>query len=122
MDPVSNKTLLAKLNSFRAIDGLPPYKDWRASRHQPMLDAYIQATLKMVEESEGDLPSYKQFARYEKSAIVHPVDFIHTFLAEHGDKMTRKEAVHHLVTREGINYSTARTQYQRWFAGHKKVK
>lgn len=62
------------------------------------------------------LPTYKQMANYEHSSIEKPVAFIHQWLANFGADLTRKQAVASLMS-FGINYSTARTQYQRWFAG-----
>lgn len=135
-----NKFLLAQLNTFRKAEGLTPFADWRKARHQPMLDEYIAKTdaimsnlAEVVAEVDAfdndkivtavkseEIPSYKEFARYDKSAVDKPVGFIHQFLAHHGDKLTRKEAVHALVSGYGVNYSTARTQYQRWYAANKK--
>jgi hypothetical protein len=60
------------------------------------------------------LPTYKQIATYKKSTIEKPVDFVHSYL-DANPEMTRKQAVSALVA-QGVNYSTARTQYQRWFS------
>jgi len=63
------------------------------------------------------LPGYKVLARESagtKSKIEKPVDFVHAFLDANPD-MKRKEAVAALIAK-GVNYSTARTQYQRWFS------
>lgn len=73
---------------------------------------------KAVQEKAAELAkskTYKQIANYDKSAIEKPVAFIHQFLSDNPG-MTRKEAVIALTEGYGINYSTARTQYQRWFA------
>lgn len=132
--------LLAELNAYRAIDGLPPFADWRKARHMPMLEAYINARLAevkdepvVIEEAKGALaakveevtpaakqPAYKVLARMSgaKSAIEKPVEFVHAFLSANPD-LSRKEAVAALVN-EGVNYSTARTQYQKWFSGQPK--
>ncbi len=171
-----NKVLLAKLNAFRAANGLAPIAAWRQARHQPMLDAYNAApqfeasteelasqegrpsteevtsdepdALVITEEGElvreSDLtekeaatlpgakadaedaavvtgsaktPAYKDFANYDRSRIMKPVDFVHSFLDANPD-LPRKAAVQKLVE-AGVNYSTARTQYQRWFAKRK---
>lgn len=61
------------------------------------------------------LPSYKEMANYSPSSIEKPVAFIHQWLANFGADMTRKQAVAALMA-FGINYSTARTQYQRWYS------
>lgn len=139
-----SKQNLELLNSFRAAEGLAPFADWRKARHQPMLDTYmaaaeaeamtshasnLESVVAAVDAFDNDqivtavkeeeIPSYKEFARYDKSAVDKPVGFIHQFLAHHGDKLTRKEAVHALVSGYGVNYSTARTQYQRWYAANK---
>lgn len=65
--------------------------------------------------------SYKQVAHYDKSLVDKPVAFVHAFL-DNNPGMTRKEAVIALTEGYGINYSTARTQYQRWFTEQKKGK
>lgn len=60
------------------------------------------------------IPPYKTFARYAPSCVDSPCAFVHQFLTDHPD-LTRKQAMHVLM-QYGINYSTARTQYQKWFA------
>lgn len=62
-------------------------------------------------------PSYKDFANYDKSSVVKPVEFVHGFL-DANPGLSRKAAVQALVE-AGVNYSTARTQYQRWFTARK---
>lgn len=62
-------------------------------------------------------PTYKEIANYNRSAILKPLEFIHKFLDDN-PHLTRKQAVSELVGK-GINYSTARTQYQRWFTKRK---
>lgn len=143
---MTNTEKLATLNAFRATEGLAAYKDWRPARHQVMLDVYMAAAelpamssavepIKEVAEAAKELdfadkriaeavkaeklPSYKEFARYDKSSVDKPVAFIHQFLSQH-PTLTRKQAVHALVSDHGINYSTARTQYQRWFVANKR--
>lgn len=112
---------LATLNNYRAAEGKTPFADWRNARHMPMLEAYIaaEAAAKAAKTEAGKLPSYKEFARYEKSLKEKPLAFIHAFLSEN-PTLTRKQAVHALVSDHGINYSTARTQYQRWFVANKR--
>lgn len=63
--------------------------------------------------------SYKEAARYDKSLIEKPVGFVHQFLSDNPG-LTRKEAVIALTEGYGVNYSTARTQYQKWFAKQPK--
>jgi hypothetical protein len=65
------------------------------------------------------IPPYKTFVRYTKSTVDEVCGFIHQFLTEHPD-LTRKQATFAL-TQYGINYSTARTQYQKWFSGRPSV-
>lgn len=69
-------------------------------------------------KSAAKLPSYKVIARYEHSLVDSPVAFVHGFL-DANPNMTRKQAVSALVQVHGINYSTARTQFQKWFSKHK---
>jgi hypothetical protein len=64
-------------------------------------------------------PSYKELPRLDRSAILKPVEYIWKFLDANPD-MKRKDAVTHFVT-NGINYSTARTQYQHWFKKNKRA-
>jgi hypothetical protein len=61
-------------------------------------------------------PSYKELAREHSSPseVTGPVAFVHSWLADNGRNVTRKQAIASLVSK-GVNYSTARTQYQRWF-------
>lgn len=64
------------------------------------------------------LPSYKEMLRDAKtSAIDKPVAYVHAFCDAHPE-MTRKQVTSALVA-AGVNFSTARTQYQRWYAAHK---
>lgn len=74
----------------------------------------LQAAAKITAKSK----TYKQVARYGKSSPDNVCGFIHQFLSDNPD-MTRKEAVIALTEGYGVNYSTARTQYQRWFAARK---
>ena len=139
-------TKLATLNAFRELEGKAAFVDWRNARHQPMLDAYKAAAAEaaLLEEDLSDepdalivlpngetvreseieevapvtekLPAYKVLARQSgaTSAIEKPVEFVHSFLNANPD-MKRKAAVAALVE-AGVNYSTARTQYQKWFS------
>jgi hypothetical protein len=138
---------LALLNSYRIEEGLAPYKDWRSARHQPQLDEYaakadakrkaaadaeLTVVEPAVEHAKGPaipkakkdkvakadkLPTYKEMATYEKSTVAKPFEFIHSFLDANKD-LGRKAAIQELI-KAGINYSTARTQYQRWFSKNK---
>lgn len=70
--------------------------------------------------TQSKLPSYKQMVRDHGgySKIENPVEFIRGFL-DANPAMTRKQAVAALVAVHGVNYSTARTQYQKWYTKHK---
>lgn len=59
----------------------------------------------------------KSIVTNNPSTIVKPVDFVHAFLDAAPD-LGRKQAIIALVE-AGINYATARTQYQRWFTKRK---
>ncbi|QIG67669.1 hypothetical protein EVB51_052 [Rhizobium phage RHph_Y17] len=67
------------------------------------------------------MKSYKQVANYNKSSKESPVAYIHAFLSAN-PTLSRKAAVIALTSEHGINYSTARTQYQRWFSANKAAK
>lgn len=63
------------------------------------------------------LPAYKVVANahgHGHSKIENPVAFVHGFL-DANPGLTRKQAVVTLVQVHGVNYSTARTQFQKWF-------
>ena len=123
----TNINLLA-LNTFRAIDGLAPFADFRKARHTPMLLDYEVAyntaasnldkdaakAAKKAKKDAPKAPTYKQLPHYVPSTIDSPVAFVHGFLNAHPD-MKRKDAVASLIKDHGVNFSTARTQYQRWF-------
>ncbi|QIG73277.1 hypothetical protein EVC02_056 [Rhizobium phage RHph_N17] len=79
------------------------------------------AEILTTEKAPAKLKSYKQVANYDKSSKEKPVAFIHEFLSAN-PKLSRKEAVIALTSEHGINYSTARTQYQRWFTANKAAK
>lgn len=78
-----------------------------------------QAKIEAVEQISHmtKLPSYKQMVRDHggTSKIENPVAFVHGFL-DANPNMTRKQAVAALVSVHGVNYSTARTQFQKWFS------
>lgn len=59
-------------------------------------------------------PAHKAFANYAHSTLGKPVAYVHEWLGSHGNGMSRKAALATLCE-AGINYSTARTQYQVWF-------
>lgn len=127
---------LAMLNDYRAAEGKAPFADWRNARHMPMLTAYREAAIarqdaeaaaklaKDIAEQnaapKSKQPAYKVLARQSEatSSVDNPVAFVHSFCDAHPE-MSRKETVAALVA-QGVNYSTARTQYQKWFA--KKAK
>lgn len=150
MNTTANELKLISLNMFRATEGKAPFADWRNARHASMLAEYVAAAEaadteamegdepdalmiapngELVRESEIEevapvatekLPAYKVLARQSgaTSAIEKPVEFVHSFLTANPG-MKRKEAVAALVG-AGVNYSTARTQYQKWFTANKK--
>lgn len=140
---LSNTALaFAALNAFRAIDNLPPFADFRAARHAAPLAAYeveySTAATNMFEEAliaeqearaadeatseiatATKLPAYKVIARNTGNSVPDsPVALVHAF-CDANPTMTRKQAVSALVTVHQVNYSTARTQYQKWFSKHK---
>lgn len=64
------------------------------------------------------LPSYKEMMKdTATSTVVKPVAFVHAFCDAHPD-LTRKQATAELMAL-GINFSTARTQYQKWYTANK---
>lgn len=76
---------------------------------------------KVAKEKAPKGKSYKEAARYDKSAIESPVKFVHSFL-DANPGLSRKDAVIALTEQHGVNYSTARTQYQKWFSARKVAK
>lgn len=117
----TNTELLNELNTFRATENLAPFADWCKARHLPLLEAYraaaAKAAKKATTERAAKLPTYKDVANYDKSTVESPVQYVHSFL-DRNPEMTRKEAVTALQAK-GVNFSTARTQYQRWFTKRK---
>lgn len=83
----------------------------------------VRITMKVVDEpttKEAKPLSYKQLPRLAKSEVEKPLSVIFTFLdANLG--LTRKQAVSELVAM-GINFYTARTQYQKWYTKRKEAK
>jgi len=127
---MSNANLLAELNNFRTAEGKAPFADFRPARHMPVLTAYRDAAKAVEPETVAEpiaaaaepvakVESYKVLARMSspKSLTESPVAFVFTYL-DANPTMPRKAAVAALV-KAGVNYSTARTQYQRWFASRK---
>jgi len=137
MSKEQNAASLARLNAYRQASGLDPVKDFRPARHQQFLDDIVAPWEAMIADQEaeqaaalakekGDDPepeqpkikalSYKHLARKApaKSAVGTPVEFVHQFLTAN-PQLKRKEAIAALVD-AGVNFSTARTQYQKWFA------
>ena len=53
MTLTANDHKLQALNDFRAAEGKAPLADWRNTRHQPMLDAYLEARNKAPDEAIG---------------------------------------------------------------------
>lgn len=132
-------TNLLALNTFRAIENLPAFADYRKARHEPMLVAFegeyadaalsiadaiadaaalaakANETTEVVTEVKAPRVTYKTLPHFVPSTVESPVAFVHGFLNANAD-MTRKNAVASLVNDHGVNYATARTQYQRWYA------
>ena len=69
----------------------------------------------------GTVPAHKDFQVYGKSQILKPVEVVHNFLNANGANLSRKQALFALAEL-GVNYATARTQYQRWFAANRSGK
>jgi hypothetical protein len=129
----TNNELLAELNAFRAQHDLPPFADWRKARHMPMLETHraeeeAKAALAAEEAKKAErkakrtkkddgVPAYKRMPHGIKSVVDSPVAFVHAFLDANPDRK-RKAAVNALI-QAGVNFSTARTQYQRWSANRK---
>lgn len=80
----------------------------------------VQTELQTAAEEKAKGTSYKQMPRHDKSLIEKPVGFVHQFLSDNPG-LTRKAAILALVDGYGVNYSTARTQYQRWFQARNKA-
>lgn len=81
------------------------------------MTAAEQEAHRLMTSNESDLPAYKVVANnhgHGHSKIENPVAFVHGFLDAHPN-LTRKQAVVTLVQVHGVNYSTARTQFQKWF-------
>lgn len=126
-----NNELLNELNTFRATEDKAPFADWRKARHMPMLEAYraeaqVEKDVAVAEDVEVaddedfvKVPSYKELARSStpKSTVVKPVDVVRAFLSANPE-LGRKAAVAALVEM-GVNFSTARTQYQKWYTANK---
>lgn len=127
----TNALNLIALNAFRAIENLPAFADYRKARHEAMLVEFettyaaaagniapkAKKTTKAKAPKKARTPSYKQLPHGVPSTIESPVAFVHGFLNAHPD-MPRKASVAALIG-EGINFATARTQYQRWYANRR---
>lgn len=61
---------------------------------------------------------YKELYSRERSTVIKPFNVVHSFLDANPD-MKRKDAITALIE-QGVNFSTARTQYQRWFTKNKR--
>lgn len=78
--------------------------------------AKVVEDVKQVENLVGEVEISTEEVRVvepNQSTIAKPVQFVHKFL-DNNPTLGRKEAIEHL-SRKGVNYSTARTQYQKWF-------
>ncbi|QWY83369.1 hypothetical protein [Rhizobium phage RHph_X3_2] len=78
------------------------------------------AKVAATKEKAPRAPSYKQLPRLPKSEVEKPLEVIFAFLDANPD-MKRKAAVSALVAK-GINFYTARTQYQKWYTKRKEAK
>lgn len=78
----------------------------------------VTVTAKVIKPTEDKIPSYKTMPRHVKSTVEKPFNLVHSFL-DANPTLTRKQAVAALVE-QGVNFYTARTQYQRWFSKNKK--
>ncbi len=87
----------------------------------PDPNAHTKAALVKIKDDKAKPLSYKHLARKApaKSAVGGPVQFVHDFLT-FNPELSRKEAIAALVD-NGVNFSTARTQYQKWFTAKKAV-
>lgn len=52
-------------------------------------------------------------AKVHTSKVDSPVDFVRQFVARNGKKLGRAECVRQLVSKHGVAFYTARTQFQR---------
>lgn len=149
MTAIDNTAKLARVNAYRVAQGMTELKDFRPARHQEFLDTIVAPwEALMAEQAKADeakslaavaasadfaghtelqakatevakAKTYKEVAHYGDSQVEKPVAFIHQFLSDNRG-MSRKAAIVALTEGYGINFSTARTQYQRWFTANKK--
>ena len=118
---MTNNEKLNVLNSYRVAQGKVPVKSWHNRYANELNDAIAANDAARERRSrKGDTtPAHKVFKSFDRSTRMSPVAYVHEFLSSHAT-MKRKEAIFAL-TQKGINYSTARTQYQRWFANNANV-
>lgn len=116
--------LSAPAKPYRIRQGNPARVAARKAQAAATAAALVQPTTKAPAAPKATpaattgTPPHKQFAVYGRSAVLSPVQFVHEFLNAKGKDLTRKQAIHAL-SEAGVNYSTARTQYQRWFTANK---
>ncbi|QIG73278.1 hypothetical protein EVC02_057 [Rhizobium phage RHph_N17] len=67
----------------------------------------------------GRAPVESESAVESRSTVARPVEFCKKFL-DKNPEMPRKDAIAKLHAK-GVNYATARTQYQKWFKEHRPV-
>jgi hypothetical protein len=73
----------------------------------------------VIAQETTKAPSYKAMYSREHSRIENPFNVVHSFL-DANPNLKRKNAIAALVDK-GVNFSTARTQYQRWFSKRKSA-
>lgn len=96
----------------------PRYKLHRRKPKAAVAPATPAAAAPQAPALPATVPAHKVFQVHGKSTIVSPVKVVHDFLDANGANLTRKQALFQLA-QLGINYATARTQFQRWFAKNK---
>ncbi|QIG68907.1 hypothetical protein EVB71_055 [Rhizobium phage RHph_Y55] len=68
---------------------------------------------------DNDLGPAPESETPARSKVARPVEFCKKFL-DKNPEMPRKEAIAKLHAK-GVNFATARTQYQKWFKEHRPV-
>ncbi len=108
----------APAKPYRIVQGKPARVAARKAALAAEKAAQAAKAAAVATPKAGAAPTHKEFALYGRSAILSPVQFVHQFLNAKGGDLTRKQAIQAL-SEAGVNYSTARTQYQRWFTARK---
>ncbi|QIG67670.1 hypothetical protein EVB51_053 [Rhizobium phage RHph_Y17] len=82
-------------------------------------DVTSVATLLEGVAHDNDLGPAPDTTTESRSRVARPVEFCRKFL-DKNPEMPRKEAIAKLHAK-GVNFATARTQYQKWFKEHRPV-